>query len=260
MEKNRLGQSLSFNVGVADIVGIEAAVIYNELEFWGNNKSARSKNGWVYKSYDEMLDKFPLTEYQLRKVYKLLVLHGIIETKIMKIDGAPTFHFRFLKNFRMETEKTSETMETEKTSETLIYTDNNTDNRKSSSASVQATSSAGDGNSPEKSSAAAPRDFVDQEKVEDRQMYYNMFLAITQKLGVKPRSFSAESRGKLKQRLKSFDISELLLAAENIKKDPFMQGQNDRHKFYGTLEYILRNDGNVEKWLVKTVAPIKSAF
>lgn len=250
---NKLGMSLAFDAGIAELTSIEAAVVYNELKFWGESDKGERKDGWIYKSYAEMLEKLPISEYQLRKAYKVLEKQGIIETKIMKKSGVPTFHFRFLKNFRMETEKTSETMETEKTSETTIYTDNYHNTDKSDASASQ----------PEPltpPTPSLPKDFVDQERVDDRERLHNLFEALKKELGTERAKFPAERRAKLKNRLKTFSEDELLLAARNIRHNPHMQGKNDSNKFYGTIEYLLRNDGNVEKWLFEPVQQTRSAF
>lgn len=56
-------------------------------------------------------------------------------------------------------------------------------------------------------------------------------------------------REKILARLKTYTVEQLKQACLNMKKDPFMMGSNDRNKVYATLEYITRNDKNVDKWL-----------
>ena len=58
-------------------------------------------------------------------------------------------------------------------------------------------------------------------------------------------------REKLKTRLKTFSIDQLKTAAVNMHNDPYMTGQNKTGRVYATLEYLLRNDKNVDKWLVQ---------
>lgn len=58
-------------------------------------------------------------------------------------------------------------------------------------------------------------------------------------------------RDKLKTRLDSFTIDQLQTAAINMHADPYMTGKNDNGRIYATLEYLLRNDKNVDKWLVQ---------
>jgi hypothetical protein len=54
---------------------------------------------------------------------------------------------------------------------------------------------------------------------------------------------------KLAVRLEEFTIDQLKEAALAMKQDSHMMGKNDRHRIYGTLEYISRNNENVDKWL-----------
>ena len=58
-------------------------------------------------------------------------------------------------------------------------------------------------------------------------------------------------REKLKIRLESFTIDQLKTAAINMHQDPYMTGKNENGRIYATLEYLLRNDKNVDKWLVQ---------
>jgi hypothetical protein len=47
---------------------------------------------------------------------------------------------------------------------------------------------------------------------------------------------------KLTDLLKSFSKDQLITAATNIGKDKFLQGENDNHKRYGDIDYLLRPD------------------
>lgn len=52
---------------------------------------------------------------------------------------------------------------------------------------------------------------------------------------------------KLTTLLKSFDKEQLITAATNIGKDEWLQGENDNHKRYGDVDYLLRPD-KAAKW------------
>lgn len=54
---------------------------------------------------------------------------------------------------------------------------------------------------------------------------------------------------KLKVRLKTYTPEEILTAALNLTSDGFMQGDNDAGKKYGTIDYFLRSDEVIDKWL-----------
>jgi len=53
----------------------------------------------------------------------------------------------------------------------------------------------------------------------------------------------------IEARLAEFTVEQLKQAALAMKRNPHMMGQNDRHTVYATLEYITRNDKNVDKFL-----------
>ena len=56
---------------------------------------------------------------------------------------------------------------------------------------------------------------------------------------------------KLKMRLKRFTFEEIEQAAKKIAENPHMMGDNAEGVKYATLEYLLRNDAQIDKWLTK---------
>jgi hypothetical protein len=109
-----------------------AAVLLGQVIYW----SERKEDGWFHKSYAEWGEELCLTEYLIRKATRKLEKLGIVETDLRKVGGAPTLHYRFkrddfsewilkklqipsLKDFRNDTEKTSDSyIDTETTTET----------------------------------------------------------------------------------------------------------------------------------------------
>lgn len=65
----------------------------------------------------------------------------------------------------------------------------------------------------------------------------------------RPPKFTQAHQSKLNARLKSFSPGELLQVSRTIGHSPYMMGQNPQNKKYATMEYLLRNDANIEKWL-----------
>lgn len=116
-----MSRSISLDVELAKSVGIAPAIVYNELLFW--NKKGRREDGWIYKSYEEITERLPLSEQTIRRAYKTLVDRNLIKTKIMKVDNAPTLHYKLIES---ETANLAETIETAKLAETTIYTLSNT--------------------------------------------------------------------------------------------------------------------------------------
>lgn len=54
---------------------------------------------------------------------------------------------------------------------------------------------------------------------------------------------------KLKVRLNTFKPEEVLKSATNLRADAYMQGDNEAGKKYGGIDYFLRSDEIVDKWL-----------
>lgn len=71
---------------------------------------------------------------------------------------------------------------------------------------------------------------------------------------------TSDRKAHLKTRLKDFTEDELKTAAKHLGEDEFMQGANDSGKRYGTLDYLLRTSGNVNKYLDMPDKPKKSMF
>lgn len=58
---------------------------------------------------------------------------------------------------------------------------------------------------------------------------------------------------KLNARLKVFTPNQILDAAYNLSQSRFHMGENDAHVKYATVDFLLRNDEQVEKWLYSDI-------
>lgn len=61
--------------------------------------------------------------------------------------------------------------------------------------------------------------------------------------------YNAERAKKLQKRLANFTAEELTLAAQTLADNDFMMGENPGGVKYATVDYLIRSDENVEKWL-----------
>jgi DnaD/phage-associated family protein len=73
---------------------ITSAILLNQIVFF-SDKSKRT-DGFFYKSYKEWEEESCLSERQVRYAAKKLKDMGIIDTKLMKANGAPTVHYKLL--------------------------------------------------------------------------------------------------------------------------------------------------------------------
>lgn len=71
---------------------LTTAVLLNQIVFY-SDKSKR-KDGYFYKTYKEWEEEICLTKRQVSYSTKKLKDMGVIETKIMKANGAPTVHYK----------------------------------------------------------------------------------------------------------------------------------------------------------------------
>lgn len=118
--------------------GLEGGIFLAQLLYWAD----KGNGDWFYKPYPEWKDETYLSEYQVRKIAKQCEAMGFLETKLRKVGGAPTMHYRvdvakftvsILEFLRMETEKfqngnlkNEESIESEKLKEPYIDTNTTT--------------------------------------------------------------------------------------------------------------------------------------
>jgi len=105
-----------------------------------------------------------------------------------------------------------------------------------------------DGNAPGNGNKGS--DAVGSGKKDDRPRlimdYYNQVFS---GLWARPLRLTRERRAKIKARLRTFSVNELMAAISNIRQSAFHCGENDKGRVYATPEFIFRNDSQVDKWL-----------
>lgn len=81
----------------------------------------------------------------------------------------------------------------------------------------------------------------------NKELFYELVRLLHQPETVR---YTPQRVVKLRQRLKTFSGAELALAAKCIADDDFLMGDNPQKKKYGNIDYLLRNDEIVDKFLV----------
>lgn len=61
--------------------------------------------------------------------------------------------------------------------------------------------------------------------------------------------YTGGRKEKLKARLKTFKLDEIITAAQNLADSPFHMGDNEGGRVYATFDFLMRNDEQVDKWL-----------
>lgn len=186
-----MGKVIGFDYDLAIQVGIPAAVVYNELLFWSSKKSSR-KDGWIYKTYEEMTDRLPLSEQTIRRAYKKLSDAGLISTKIMRLNDTPVLHYKLADS---ETTKLADSIETTKLADS-INTVNNHKTNNADSENVSVGANVGAANEP---AAAAEL---------ERLLEYVISV-------INPREKATDDRKRmLRARLKDYSAREIALTAQ----------------------------------------------
>ena len=89
-----------------------------------------------------------------------------------------------------------------------------------------------------------------KDETENGKYVEPLFLELNQLLhSERPCKRSKEYFEKIRTRLKRYSSDEIVEAAKNMTNSSHMMGENDDNRKYATLEYITRNDKNVQKWL-----------
>lgn len=68
---------------------------------------------------------------------------------------------------------------------------------------------------------------------------------------IKPVKLTEKRKAKIKARLADFTVDELKRAIDNLARDPWIMGDNERGKFYATIEYVFRSTEKTEEWINK---------
>ncbi len=72
--------------------GLDGGLFLNQLVFWSDK--GKRPDGFIYKSRSEWQEETLLSDYALRKATSFLKKKGLLETKLLKAEGAPTLHYR----------------------------------------------------------------------------------------------------------------------------------------------------------------------
>jgi len=88
-----LDRPIAFHIPLAKALGgINAALFLQQIYFW-SDKGGRD-DGWIYKSFEDMEAETTLTKRQQSYCREHLVELGVIEHKVMKVNGLATNHYR----------------------------------------------------------------------------------------------------------------------------------------------------------------------
>lgn len=131
-----MGKVVGIDYEIAQQFGANAALVHNELQFWSNKKGIR-KDGWIYKTYEEMTDRLPLSEQTIRRAYKKLSDAGLITTKIMKLNGTPVLHYKLAES---ETTNLADSKETTNLADSINTVTNTVTNTSRSSKMIMTSS------------------------------------------------------------------------------------------------------------------------
>lgn len=71
---------------------LDAALLLSQILYWSDRADP---DGWFYKSYADWEYETTLGEYEVRKAINLFKTNGLVTTKIQKVNGNPTLHYKF---------------------------------------------------------------------------------------------------------------------------------------------------------------------
>lgn len=87
-------EKIAYNPEMAKMLGDpNQAILFQQLQFWCDK--GKRNDCYIYKTKETIKNETGLTEYQQDTARsKLENEHGVIETKLMKANGAPTIHYK----------------------------------------------------------------------------------------------------------------------------------------------------------------------
>lgn len=107
-------QTRSFNLGIALEVGIEAAIIYDDLAY---AQHTFGEGEWFYRSYKQLINRLPfLNERSARRYIDKLEDAGWLQKKVAKLNGSPICHYRITKSL---SDTVAGTIETDKMADSI---------------------------------------------------------------------------------------------------------------------------------------------
>jgi hypothetical protein len=71
---------------------INRAIYLQNLIYWSDK--GKRKDGYIYKKKEDIEKETMLTIYQQNQCRKYFEKKGILETKLIKANGAPTLHYK----------------------------------------------------------------------------------------------------------------------------------------------------------------------
>lgn len=195
-------QTRSFNLGIAQEISVEAALIYDDLKYAQETFGAGK---WFYRSYEQLMNRLPYSERTLRRHIDKLVEHGWIMKKIKKVNEKPICHY--MVTTTLDAVKLTESLDTVNLTETLLY--NNTIT-----------------SPPAKAGELIKEKFSSKKNEEELLSLVN---------NITNRTFRTLPRGAVKL-LKTFSLEEIRLSLMKLANDPW---HKERLKELSS-DYLLR--------------------
>ena len=93
-----LERTISFYPQLSNLFGtesssdIECAIYFQQLYYW--SPRGRRDDGFIYKTKEELSQETSLSRYQQDRCRKKLEKKGILETKLIKVNGVPVLHYK----------------------------------------------------------------------------------------------------------------------------------------------------------------------
>ena len=90
------GINFVVNKKLMDIAGgdYNGAVVLSQMLYWHGRTKDPEK--WVFKSYLSWYEETGLAKHKMQRILSAMRKKGIVETKVKKIGGNPTLHYRLL--------------------------------------------------------------------------------------------------------------------------------------------------------------------
>jgi len=231
----------TFHAKLAAKIGVKEAIVLQQIHYWleknrETNNNFKEGRYWTYNTYKEWKkENFQFWSTRtISRAIKSLEKQGLLIT-----DNFNKVRFDKTKWYSIDYDKLK-LIEVEVYGRSQVVNTNTTDCRDGSGQNDVTNTR----DLPETSTDNNMSSQKDDEIQEVWQQYKSIFADY-----YTPRKFSKKRKSKIKQRLNTYSVDELVNAMKAIAANDYMIGKNDNGKFYAKPEYCFRNDEKVEEWL-----------
>lgn len=221
--------------------GLLEAIILQQLHFW-LQRSTHEHGGkrWVYKTYDEWAEEIPfVSKRTIRRTIRSLEEAGIIETG--------NFNEKAYDNTKWYT-ICYERLYGQNDHQPSGHADHHPSGHADHTNTIDYNNIDHNNNISSKNASLARGDEIEE--------FHRYYCEVWKDVFPRGPKLTQGRRKKIQARLRTYTLDELKKACDNLHASKWHRGENPNGQAYGTIDFLIRNDEQIDKWLqIKTTDP-----